>query len=197
MDSRDRNVVRSKNEAKAIYSSFAKSGKRLSVVNDGEMTGVAEGDIVTIPTDYEVYEMPVNNSIVTAVKLITKEGKDFYPNCLTRGARPVDTAKEYVPASGSAHDAIVQFTFLDAFLQAVAAVGLGIRMTSKEVITAQFRGQDETTDVNVWKTDLMFYDKKKKVWREATNKEISEVTDLQEEYDAKIKEELESEAKNA
>lgn len=196
MDSRDRNVARSESQAKAIYSSFAKSNSRAAIVNDGEMTGVSVGDIVTIPTDYKVYEMPVNGSTVTAAKLITNEGKDFYPSCLTRGARPVDPEKPYTPASGSAHDAIVQFTYLDAFLKAVADTGLGIRMTSKEPITTQFRGQSEPTEVNVWKTDLMSYNNRNHSWKEATAAEIKKVTDLQEEYDAEIKKELESEDKN-
>lgn len=117
-----------------------------------ELNNIAEGEIVTIPVDYQVFQQPIPGSTYTAAKVVTEEGKDFFVGCLTRGAQPV-AGGEYVRPKGTVVEAAQKYASMDEFFKAEMA-GKKIKFTKKEVVVAQGFVADTTRNVNVWTLDF-------------------------------------------
>lgn len=133
--------------------SFQEAG--VASVRSIEMNSVTEGDVVTIPVDYQIFEVPIAGSTNKAVKVVTEEGKDLFVGCFTRGAMPLD-GSPYVRPSGTVVEAIQNHASMDeAFRQELA--GKKIRFTKKTVVSTKdrFSVNGAPRNVNVWQIDFV------------------------------------------
>lgn len=147
---RSKRVLAEERSANAgtVMDSFKAAGA--GAVRSLELNNIEEGEIVTIPKDYKVYQMPISGSTNKAVKTITEEGKDLWIGCFTRGARPA-SGGEYVRPSGSVVEAAQKHASMDEFFKEELA-GKKIKFTKKTVVVAEYQG--ETRNVNVWTIDF-------------------------------------------
>lgn len=138
----------------SVKTSFKEAG--VGAVRSLEMNNINEGETVTIPVDYKIYEMPIAGSTNKAVKIITEEGKDLFIGCLTRGAMPAEEGKPYVRPSGTVVEAVQKYGSLDdAFKNELA--GKKIKFTKKTPVVTVDRWSAEggTRTTNVWTIDFV------------------------------------------
>lgn len=142
---------RAANRAAKVHNSFKDAGK--NSIPSLEMNAITEGTTVTIPEGWKVYEDVIRGSAYTACKVVTAEGLDFYPSCLTRGAKPVD-GSEYVRPSGSVVELAQKYGDMDKFFNE-QLVGKPITFTKKTpVIAKAYDNPENTQTINVWQIDF-------------------------------------------
>lgn len=137
-------------QAGEMKNSFKEAGA--GAVRSLELNNIVEGEVVTIPVDYKVYQMPIAGSTNKAVKTITEEGKDLWIGVFTRGARPAD-GSEYVRPTGTVVEAAQNYASMDEFFKQELA-GKKIKFTKKTVVVAAAFSGEGTRDVNVWQIDF-------------------------------------------
>lgn len=147
--------ARSKAEERAaLQGVLAESFKSIGqgAVRSLELNNINEGETVTIPKDYKIFQVPITGTTNKATKIITAEGKDFWIGVLTRGAAPAD-GSEYVRPSGTVVDKVQEYGDLDkAFKEALA--GHKIKFTKKTVVVANAFTGEGTRLANVWQLDF-------------------------------------------
>lgn len=138
----------------SVKNSFKDAG--IGAVRPLDMNNISEGEVVTIPVDYKIYEMPIAGSTNKAVKIVTVEGKDLWVGCLTRGAMPAEEGSTYVKPSGTVVEAVQKYGSLDdAFKDELA--GKKIKFTKKTpVVTVdRWSANGGTRTTNVWTIDFV------------------------------------------
>ncbi len=137
-------------QAGEIKASFKEAG--VGAVRSLELNNIAEGEVVTIPKDYKIFQMSIAGSTNKAVKIVTEEGKDLWIGVFTRGAAPVD-GSDYVRPSGTVVEAAQNYASMDEFFQKELA-GKKIKFTKKTVVIATSFDGEGTRNVNVWQIDF-------------------------------------------
>lgn len=141
-------------ERAALQGTVAESFKAIGqgAVRSLELNNINEGETVTIPKDYKIFQVPIAGSTNKATKIITEEGKDFWIGVLTRGAQPAD-GSTYVRPSGTVVDKVQEYGNLDkAFKEALA--GHKIKFTKKTAVVANAFDGEGTQVRNVWQLDF-------------------------------------------
>lgn len=134
-----------------VINSFKSVGR--GAVRSLELNNISEGETVTIPLDYKIFQVPIAGSTNFGYKVITEEGKDLWVGVFTRGAAPAD-GSAYVRPSGTVVEAIQRYADMDkAFKECLA--GKSITYTKKTPVVAKaFDNNEDTRTVSVWQIDF-------------------------------------------
>lgn len=100
----------------------------------------------TIPSDYVVFEVPVRGTDKTAYKVITEEGWDFWPSCITRGAKSVSEGR-FIRPTGKVVEDSQRYVDMDKFFKEKLA-GKKLIFKGKTVVDAMYN--NEPCKVNVF-----------------------------------------------
>lgn len=138
-------------QAGTIVESFKAAGA--GAVRSLELNNINEGEIVTIPIDYRIFQMSIPGTTNKAIKVVSEEGKDIWIGVFTRGARPLDGG-DFVRPTGTVVEAAQKYASMDEFFKEELA-GKKIKYTKKTtVIAAAFDGEG-TRNASVWQIDFV------------------------------------------
>jgi hypothetical protein len=130
--------------------SFAEAG--MGSVRPLDLMTITEGTTVTLPTKLELFKQPIAGTNNHCWKMITNEGYDFYPSCLTRGATPINGGPRVKP-SGTAVEAVQKYSSMDdAYTTELA--GKKITFTSATTVVTKGYNGEPTREVKVWQIDF-------------------------------------------
>lgn len=130
--------------------SFQEAG--MGSVRPLDLMTIVEGTTVTLPKNLELFKQPIAGTTNHCWKMITDEGYDFYPSCLTRGANPIDGSARVKP-TGSVVDAVQKYASMDD-AYATELAGKKITFTkATDVVCAGYNGEP-TRNVKVWQIDF-------------------------------------------
>jgi hypothetical protein len=99
----------------------------------------------TIPSDYAVFEVPIRGTDNVTCKVITEEGWDFWPSCITRGAKSVSEDK-FIRPTGQVVDDSQKYVDMDKFFKEKLA-GKKLIFKDKTEVDAMYDGQPRKVNV--------------------------------------------------